>query len=473
MSSNDINLNTYEKMNNMKNMFGNSIIEILKPNIKAHQNESVIKMLEIAKDKPETYMELLPVSIFHKNFEIIKYMVEKFMIRESDSPYMYALSFHNSIFPENSEYKITNEAKENYIVIQSPFVIMSGIGGDIEIFKYLLKNKLISNKNEIGIVGLSKKFKNLFYNNIIGACCYYGQIEFLDFLLKNYKFDINVSTTEKKSKSGTRVGFTKEYAGMTPAMLSIVGLNSDENTVKILKILNNYGCKMNGNDFNKDNILHLATKNKKILVAKYLIDELNLKSLIDENNKDGYTPLSLAQHLNNEIFINYFSEKEKIDEKQIEENLKELMDESDKIKNKNNNKKKKKKNKDDDMPNMLNSTEYQETLKPDKNVHKRKTRDTSNDKEINIINNENENKSKKTKIKKNNENIPDYSGNTEKLRILLESMKPKKKKEKSNIDKEKDKVKEKEDKKNKIEVEIKEKEIIKEKELKKEEKKEE
>ena len=315
MSSNDINLNTYEKMNNMKNMFGNSIIEILKPNIKAHQNESVIKMLEIAKDKPETYMELLPVSIFHKNFEIIKYMVEKFMIRESDSPYMYALSFHNSIFPENSEYKITNEAKENYIVIQSPFVIMSGIGGDIEIFKYLLKNKLISNKNEIGIVGLSKKFKNLFYNNIIGACCYYGQIEFLDFLLKNYKFDINVSTTEKKSKSGTRVGFTKEYAGMTPAMLSIVGLNSDENTVKILKILNNYGCKMNGNDFNKDNILHLATKNKKILVAKYLIDELNLKSLIDENNKDGYTPLSLAQHLNNEIFINYFSEKEKIDKK--------------------------------------------------------------------------------------------------------------------------------------------------------------
>ena len=89
----DINLNTYEKMNSMKNMFGNSIIEILKPNIKSHQNESVIKMLEIAKDKPETYLELLSVAISHRNMDIIKYMVEKLKITEGDSPFMNALSF--------------------------------------------------------------------------------------------------------------------------------------------------------------------------------------------------------------------------------------------------------------------------------------------------------------------------------------------------------------------------------------------
>ena len=302
---NDINLSTFEKMNSMKNMFGNSIIEILKPNIKTHQNESVIKMLEITKDKPETFLELLSVAIFHKNIEIIKYMVEKFKITEVDSPFMNALSFHNSIFPENSEFKL-NEAKENYNLIQCPFVIMCGIGGDIEIYKYLLKNKLISNKKETGIVGLSKKIKNEFSSNIIGACCYYGRFELLEYLLKNDKYDINIQTSERKSKSGTKVGFYREYSGLTPAMLSIVGPIKDEDTVKILKILNNYNCKFKGCDFYKDNLLHLATKNKKIETAKYLVDELNLKYLLDENNKDNYTPMTLAQHLNNEIFINYF-----------------------------------------------------------------------------------------------------------------------------------------------------------------------
>jgi ankyrin repeat protein len=376
---NDINLNTLEKMTSMKNMFGNSIIEILKPNIKSHQNESVIKMLEIAKDKPYTYMELLSVAIFHRNFEIIKYMVEKFNITESDSPFMSALSFYNSILPDNSEFKL-NDARENYNMIQCPFVIMSGIGGDVEIFKYLSKKNLISNKDETGIIGLSKKLKNSFYSNIIGACCYYGRIELLEYLLKNNKFDLNFVTSEKKSKAG-RVGYSKEYLGLTPAMLAVVGNMSDENTVKILKILNNYNCKFTGFDHNKDNILHLATKNKKIETAKYLVDELNLKELMGNTNKDGNTPLSLAQKLNNEIFINYYSDKEKIDEKQIEENLKELINESNKIKDKYN-KKKSKKNKNQDEPSLLNSTEYEETLKeikPSKNKNKKKNYSTHND----------------------------------------------------------------------------------------------
>jgi ankyrin repeat protein len=180
-------------------------------------------------------------------------------------------------------------------------------------------------------------------------------------------------TSEKKSKAG-RVGYSKEYLGLTPAMLAVVGNISDENTVKILKILNNYNCKFTGFDHNKDNILHLATKNKKIETAKYLVDELNLKELMGNTNKDGNTPLSLAQKLNNEIFINYYSDKEKIDEKQIEENLKELINESNKIKDKYN-KKKSKKNKNQDEPSLLNSTEYEETLKeikPSKNKNKKK-----------------------------------------------------------------------------------------------------
>ena len=462
---NDINLNTLEKMTSMKNMFGNSIIEILKPNIKSHQNESVIKMLEIAKDKPDTYMELLSVAIFHRNFEIIKYMVEKFNITESDSPFMSALSFYNSILPDNSEFKL-NDARENYNMIQCPFVIMSGIGGDVEIFKYLSKKNLISNKDETGIIGLSKKLKNSFYSNIIGACCYYGRIELLEYLLKNNKFDLNFVTSEKKSKAG-RVGYSKEYLGLTPAMLAVVGNISDENTVKILKILNNYNCKFTWFDHNKDNILHLATKNKKIETAKYLVDELNLKELMGNTNKDGNTPLSLAQKLNNEIFINYYSDKEKIDEKQIEENLKELINESNKIKDKYN-KKKSKKNKNHDEPSLFNSTEYEETLKeikPSKNKNKKKNYSTHNDVE------EEYEEPKYKKPKKTNDDEENYnaSNNSEKLRALLENPKPKKKKEKkenkteinNNINKEKNEIKVEEEKKVEIKEEKKEKKEIK------------
>ena len=434
---NDINLNTYEKMASIKNSFGNSIIEILKPNIKSHQNESVFKMLEIAKDKPESYIELLSVAIFHKNFEIIKYMVEKCKITEGDSPFMNALSFQNSILPENLK---LNEPKENYNLIQCPFSIMCAIGGDVEIFKYLSKKNLISNKNEIGIIGLSKKLKNAFYSNMVGAACYYGRTEFLEYILKNYKIDINIQTTEKKSKSGLKVGFSKEYTGLYPPMLGVVSDISDETTVKVLKTLNNYNCKLKNCDNNKDNIIHLATKNKKILTVKYLIDELNLSSLLNDNNKDGYTPLSLAQHLNNEIFINYFSDKEKINEKEIEENLKELIEESNQIKNKNE-KKKKKKNKNNDEPALLNSTEYEETLKeekPNKNKKKKKKYNYSNNnntkeaiEEEEYISYEENNENDYNKEEDNNKYYS--SQNKEKLRALLENNpKPKKKKRKDN-----------------------------------------
>ena len=467
---NDINLNTFEKMNSMKNMFGNSIIEILKPSIKTHQNESVIKMLEIAKDKPDTYMELLAVAIFHKNFEIIKLMVEKFKITENDSPFMNAISFYNSILPENSELK-SNEAKENYNIIQCPFVIMSGIGGDIEIYKYLIKNKLISNKDEIGIIGLTKKLKNSFYSNIIGACCYYGRTELLDYILKNDKFDLNIPTKEKKSK--TTVKFFKEYTGLTPAMLAIVSNISDENTVNILKILNNHNAKFKGCDAFKDNLLHLAVKNNKINTVKYLIDELNLIFLMDEKNKDEYTPISLAQHLSNEsneIFINYFSEKQNIDEKQIEKNVTELLNESNMIKNKNsnNNKKKKKKKNEDNIP-LFNSTEYEETLKEvdttkttknKKKIKNEKNYINEDDNEEEYNNNYKEQSKINKKNKKNNENNNFTSHNSEKLRALFDTMnKPKKKKEKKEIiiKEEKKEIKE-EKKEEKKEIQVKEEE---------------
>ena len=319
-------INAFEKVNNMKNLLGGSFIEYLKPNIKTKQNESVLKMLEIAKDKPETYLELLAVAIFHKNFEIIKYMIENFKIMETDSPYMKASSFYNSILTDDSKDKI-NDSKD-YIDIQIPFILMCGIGGDIEIFNYLLKHKLISNKDEVGVIGLSKKYKNTFSSNIIGACAYYGKKDLLEFLLKNYKNELklNILTNEKKSKT-TKYGFTKEYSGSTPCFLALEGPSSDTESLEILKILKNNGANFDTVDFNKDNLLHIATKTKKIESAKYIVDELNMKNLVGELNKEKYTPFSLAQHLNANDFICYYAEKNKIDEKEIEENVMELLKE--------------------------------------------------------------------------------------------------------------------------------------------------
>ena len=412
-------ISTYEKMANMKNLIGGSFIELLKQSIKSKQNENVIKMLDIAKDKPETYLELLPVAIFHQNMEIVKYIVEKYKLTEADTPNMNALSFVNAIFPDNYKEKL-NELKDNYVSVQSPFVIIGGIGGNIEIFQYLLNNKLISNKKQVGFIGLSKKLKNLVSSNVIGACSFYGKHEILEFLLKNFKneLDTNLLTTEKKSKNN-RGGFVKEYSGLSPCMLAIVGPSSDSQTIDVLKILNNYNTKFDITDFNKENILHLATRNKKIETAKFLIDDLNLKYLLNETNKDGQTPLSLAKNLNYDDFISYYNEKSGIDEKEIEKNISELINESAKSSSNNNNKKKKKnkKAKNNDIPTLLNTNEYQESLK----VNNQETKKTSNS---SSYNNTNSNSSR---------NNYDSSINSNKLHALLDKPKPKKKKEKIEV----------------------------------------
>ena len=91
------NIKAYERMASMTNMLGVSLIDMLKPNIKTKQNDNVIKMLDIVKDKPEAYLDLLSVAIFHKNLEIIKLIIEKYINSEIEVPYMNAFSFYNSI----------------------------------------------------------------------------------------------------------------------------------------------------------------------------------------------------------------------------------------------------------------------------------------------------------------------------------------------------------------------------------------
>ena len=404
-------LSTLEKMQNMKNMIGDGFIEFLKPNIKSHQNENVLKMLDLAKDKPDSFIELLSVAIFHHNIPIIKHIIEKSNLTETDAPYINAHSFYNSILPDNSNNKLT-DGKETYIDVQIPFVLMAGISGHINIFEYLMNNKLIINKKIFGIIGLSRKNKNLFYSNVIGACSFYGKFELLDFILKNYKeeLDIDIVTTEKKSKNN-KMGLVKEYTGCTPTLLAMVGPADDNDSLEVLKILNYYHAKLEKTNLNNDNILHLATKNNKVQCVKYICEELGLKNLANDINKEGYTPLSLAQHLNYEKLISFFCDINADEQKTIEENLKELLAESANKETKKGKKKKgKKKGKnnnndnDDIIPGYLASSDYQETLKE---IVPKKINDGDNKNKLHELLGETNNKIKGKKEKNEKNNVVD------------------------------------------------------------------
>ena len=398
-------INTLEKMNSMKNMLGDSFIEILKPSIKTKQNENVLKMLELSKDRLQPCLELFSVAIFHHNIPVIKYILENHNLSEADSPYINALSFHNSIFPDDSKEKI-NEAKESYLEFQIPFALMVGISGHVDIFEKFMNIKLIVDKKVTGVIGLSKKYKNAISSNVIGACAFYGHSKLLHFILNNYHekehFDLDFVSKEEKGKKN-KLSFNKEYTGCTPALLAIIGPASDEYTLDVLKYLKEFGAKFDISMWNKENILHLAVKNNKLECAKYICEELKLKNLVNDTNKDGYTPLSLAQHLNNEKFISYFSDIIQEEEKKIEENLKELLAESNKKETTKKGKKKKGKKKgknddDDDLPNYMG--DYQETLKeivPKKNEEEE---EENNKNKLHDLLNDTSSKNKKKKKNK-------------------------------------------------------------------------
>ena len=391
-------------MENMKNMIGVSILDILKPSIKSKSNENVYKMIDIIKDKTDVYLELFSVAIFHQNFEIVKMLYEKFHIMDNETPYINALSFYNSILPENSKYKLTDQ-KENYIDIFCPFGLMAAIGGDIEIFKYLYTNNLIPDINIQGNIGLSKKSKNIFSSNLIGACSYYGKSNLLEYLLKNYKkdLDINFNTTEKKSKKG-RATFNKEYSDFSPCLLAATGQCSDEETLKVLKILENYKVNFEKKDFNDENIIHIATRNKKIKSVKFLIECIGLKNMVNDTNKDGMTPFTIAKKVNCEQLVNFFNNNNQLDEKQIEQNLNELIQESNTLKEKRNKNKKKGKKKKDDTPIFFNASEYEESLKVDKNDDDVKNNNNNTNKLKEMFGIVDPKKNKKEEIEENNDN---------------------------------------------------------------------
>ena len=351
-----------KNLDKMKNRLNVSLIDILIPEIKSNQNENVIKMLDIVKDKPDAYINLLSVAIFHKNLKIVELILEKYFTSDIEEPYINSYFLYNAILPESSKNKITDN-KNNYSEEICPFAVMAGIGGDIGIFKFLCQKNLINNYNinNSGIIGLTKKHKNAFFSNIIGACAYYGNEKLLEYILSNYRseLNININTTEKKTKNSTKFHFSKEYSGYTPAFLGVGGFIPDKRTLDILKILEEYSANFESKDFNENNIIHIATKEKKIMTLKFLVESLGLKTIMNENNLNNETPYILAQQSKNNEIINFFNSYNTEDENLIKQNLDELIKEDTKKKNRKKNTKQKNKN---DNLTLLNSSEYEETL---------------------------------------------------------------------------------------------------------------
>ena len=132
-----------KNLDKMKNMLNVSLIDILIPNIKSNQNENVVNMLNIVKDKPDAYLNLLSVAIFHKNLKIVELILDKYFTADIEEPYINSYFLYNAILPESSQNKLTDN-KNNYTEEICPYAVMAGIGGDINIFKCLYKKNLIN-----------------------------------------------------------------------------------------------------------------------------------------------------------------------------------------------------------------------------------------------------------------------------------------------------------------------------------------
>lgn len=240
--------------------------------------------------------------------------------------------------------------------VECPLIIQAAIGGDLDIFKFLVDRG--ANLNAIGHICLSRKNKNSVISNVLGAACFYGRVNLVHFILEKYpKVDLNFKTSEKKGKT-KQFSLNKEFSDYTLAHLSISSeISDDDSIIEILKLLKKYNAELTLQDFNKNNILHLASKYENIRVVKFIVEDLKLSLLVNEIDREGQSPISISSNQN---IIDYLKSCTNSNQNKIEDELNDLIESVNKEKLKKKNKKKKGVEKDDVL---LGSIGYQETLK--------------------------------------------------------------------------------------------------------------
>ena len=258
--------------------------------------------------------------------------------------------------------------KENYLQVELPMIILAAIGGDIDIYKYLLDQGV--NSSTLGHIGLSRKLKNSVISNVIGASAFYGRINLLHYILEksanSKKLEINQKTIEKKSKT-KQFSLQKEFTDFTPLHLSFANdLISEDDQIEVIKLLHRYKSELTSLDWNRNNILHLAVKFNKKRIVKFILEDMKLVDMNEVSNKEGQTAMAIAKSMEaNEIF-NYLQSFSKSSQtgNDLEEELLELIENTSNKKKKKN--KKDKKKKEDNLGVIGTTNEFQETLKPPK-----------------------------------------------------------------------------------------------------------
>jgi hypothetical protein len=247
-------------------------------------------------------------------------------------------------------------------------IILAAIGGDIDIYKYLLDQGV--NSSTLGHIGLSRKLKNSVISNVIGASAFYGRINLLHYILEksanSKKLEINQKTIEKKSKT-KQFSLQKEFTDFTPLHLSFANdLISEDDQIEVIKLLHRYKSELTSLDWNRNNILHLAVKFNKKRIVKFILEDMKLVDMNEVSNKEGQTAMAIAKSMEaNEIF-NYLQSFSKSSQtgNDLEEELLELIENTSNKKKKKN--KKDKKKKEDNLGVIGTTNEFQETLKPPK-----------------------------------------------------------------------------------------------------------
>jgi len=291
-------------------------------------------------------------------------MVEKFNFDLSRNVNINAAMF--SIELSSDPTNKSQKPKENYLDVECPVAILAAIGGDIDIYKYLIDRGV--NCSSVGHIGLTKKLKNSLISNVIGACALYGRINLLHFILEktasSMKLDINHKSVEKKSKT-KQYSLQKEFADFTPVHLALNDFNSEDDSIEILKFLERYKCDMSAVDWNRNTILHLAVKFNKKRVVKFILEDLKLVEMIDVLNKEGQTAAAVAKSIEANDILSYlesFSSNTQAS-KDLDQDLLDLIENTSTNKKKT---KKEKKKKQENLGVLGTINEFQETLKPPK-----------------------------------------------------------------------------------------------------------
>ena len=319
-------------------------------------------------------MYLNKTSILYQNFEIFKYIIENNKINVKDNPTVNSSLVKSDYKRKSSE--VIKELKDHYIDLEMPYVMIAAVGGSVKILESLLSKG--ADVNSSGYVSLSRKKKNAFISNALGAAAYFGNLDMVKYLIETKpSIDLNFKTIEKSSKVKSSV-FSRDFSHTTPLTLAISGENDESDCINIVRLLIKQSkIEKDCYDHERNSPLHLAVKYNKMEVVKFFVNEV--KYSLEERNVDGYSPFSFAQQNNNSEMINYLKQFEK-----TTPNIDELLESIQTDKKTKTKGKKTKKHKEIGI--LLGSSDYQDSVKTKTVVQtlSLKPIPMSEDKEINV-----------------------------------------------------------------------------------------